>query len=118
MNPRKKKRIEETLRRELSSIILYELKDPRTGPVSVTGVDLSEDYRSAEVRLIVRGEPAQKAASLEGLEHARGYIQSLIGKRLDLRFTPVLKFVEDKELQRIMRVERLIEQARAEDRKS
>jgi ribosome-binding factor A len=50
------------------------------------------------------------------LEHARGYVQGLIGKRLDLRYTPVLTFMEDKEVLQAMRVEKLIDQARREDR--
>ncbi|MHC4591889.1 MAG: ribosome-binding factor A, partial [Planctomycetota bacterium] len=57
MNPRKKRQIEETLRRELSSIILYQMKDPRVGFVTVTRVELSEDQRSAKVLLTVRGTP-------------------------------------------------------------
>lgn len=118
MNPRKKKRIEESLRRELSSIILYELRDPRTGFVTVTGVELSDDSRSAKVLVTVRGEQEDKELTLQGLDHARGYVQSLIGTRLRLRYTPVLRFAEDKELQRILRVEKLIDQAREDDRKA
>lgn len=117
MNPRKKKRIEESLRRELSNIILYELKDPRTGFVTVTGVDLSDDYRSAKVLVTVRGARQDTKLTLQGLAHASGYIQLLIAKRLQLRYTPRLRFAEDKELQRVMRVERLIDQARSEDQK-
>jgi ribosome-binding factor A len=113
---RKKEKLEELLRRELSNIILYELKDPRPGFVTVIGVDLSEDGRSAKVRLTVRGKPQETDLTLRSLDHARGYIQSLIGRRLQLRFTPVLNFVEDKDTLRALRVEKLIDQARREDR--
>jgi ribosome-binding factor A len=118
VNPRKKKRIEESLRRELSSIILYELHDPRTGFVTITGVELSEDSRSAKVLVMVRGAREDTEMTLRSLDHARGYVQSLIGTRLRLRYTPVLRFAEDKELQRVLRVERLIDQARKDDRKA
>ncbi|KPK58259.1 MAG: hypothetical protein AMK73_09390 [Planctomycetes bacterium SM23_32] len=116
MNPRKKRRIEELLRRELSNIILYEMKDPRAGFITLTRVELSEDQRSAKVRLTVRGAEEEVQQTLRTLKRARGYIQSLIGKRLDLRFTPVLEFLEDKEVRQAMRLEELIDRARREDR--
>lgn len=116
MNPRKKRKIEELLKRELSSIVLYELKDPRTGFVTLTRVKLSEDQRSAEVMLTVRGDEAETEKSLRVLNRARGYVQALIAKRLSLRYTPVLTFLEDEEVEEARRLERLIDQARKEDR--
>jgi ribosome-binding factor A len=116
MNARKKKRIEELLRRELSGVILYEMKDPRAGFVTLTRVELSEDQRSAKVHLTVRGSEKEVQQSLRTLHRARGYIQGLIGKRLSLRFTPVLTFEEDREVRETLRLERLIDQARREDR--
>jgi ribosome-binding factor A len=116
MNPRKKKRIEELLRRELSTIILYELKDPRPGFITLTRVELSEDQRSAKVRLTVRGPEDEVKETLRVLEHARGYVQALIGKRLKLRYTPVLQFLEDAEVLQAMRLEKLIDEARRQDR--
>ena len=116
MNPRKKKKIEEMLRRELSNIVLYELKDPRTGFVTLTRVELSEDQRSAKVWLTVRGGEKETKGTLAGLRHARGYIQSLIARRLPLRYTPVLSFSEDKDIRQTMRIEKLIDRTRQEDR--
>ncbi len=116
MNPRKKRKIEELLRRELSAIILYELKDPRTGFVTLTRVKLSKDQRSAEALLTVRGGEEETEQTLRALRHARGYIQQLIGKRLPLRYTPVLSFEEDTEVREALRLDNLIEQARREDR--
>jgi len=116
VNPRKKRRTEELLRRELSRIILYELKDPRTGFVTLTGVELSEDQRSARVSLTVRGGEDQTRLTLLALSRARGYIQALLARRVPLRYTPVLSFREDKEVRNAMRLERLIEEARRQDR--
>jgi ribosome-binding factor A len=116
MNPRKKRRIEELLRRELSSIILYEMKDPRAGFVTLTRVELSEDQRSATVLLTVHGSAEKLEQTLSTLTRARGYMQSLIAKRLALRYTPVLAFKEDKEVRQAVRLEKLIDQARREDR--
>jgi len=118
VNPRKKKRIEELLRRELSTIILYELKDPRAGFVTVTGVQLGDDSRSAKVRVMARGPDDRVEIALAALAHARGFMQSLIGKRLDLRYTPLLQFERDKETERLIQVDKLIDQARREDQKA
>ena len=115
MNPRKKRRIEELLRREISNIVLYELKDPRVGPVALTRVELSQDQRSARVYMIVRGEEDAVEESLQVLDGARGYVQALIGRRLALRYTPVLHFEKDKDVLTAMRAEQLIEEARRQD---
>jgi ribosome-binding factor A len=116
MNPRKKRRIEQLLRRELSNIVLYELKDPRTGFVTLTRVELAEDQRSAKVHLTVRGPAEQTERTLAALHHARGYMQGLIADRLKLRWTPVLTFGEDKDIREAMRIEKLIDQTLEEDR--
>jgi len=115
MNPRKKRRIEELLRREISSIILYEMSDPRVGAVALTRVELGEDQRSARVYLIVRGAEGAAEESLRVLGGARGYVQALIGRRLSLRYTPVLQFELDKDVLAAMRTEQLIEEARRQD---
>ncbi|MHC4592282.1 MAG: 30S ribosome-binding factor RbfA, partial [Planctomycetota bacterium] len=94
---------------------LYQMKDPRVGFVTVTRVELSEDQRSAKVLLTVRGTPEEAQKTLRALKGARGYMQALIGKRLTLRYTPVLNFKEDKEVLGAMRIEKLIDEARKDD---
>jgi ribosome-binding factor A len=91
------------------------MKDPRVGFVTVTRVELSEDQRSAKVLLTVRGTPEEAQKTLRALKGARGYMQALIGKRLTLRYTPVLNFKEDKEVLGAMRIEKLIDEARKDD---
>ena len=115
MNPRKKKRAEELLRRELSNIILYEMRDPRTGFVTLTQVELAEDQRSAKVKLTVRGSQEEVDQTLRALHHARGYMQSLIADRIKLRWTPVLSFALDKDVLEAMRIDRLIDKTMRED---
>ncbi|NLW51063.1 MAG: 30S ribosome-binding factor RbfA [Candidatus Brocadiaceae bacterium] len=115
MNPRKKRRIEELLRREISSIVLYEMNDPRVGPVALTRVDLAEDQRSARVFVIVRGTDEAAEESLRVLSGAHGFVQALIARRLDLRYTPVLRFEMDRDVLQAMRTEQLIKEARRQD---
>ncbi len=116
MNVRKKRKIEELLRREMSTIILYELKDQRPGFITLTRVELSEDQRAAKVLLTVRGTEEEVKETMQALHRARGYVQALIGKRLKLRYTPVLEFAEDAEVLQAMRLEKLIDETRREDR--
>ncbi len=115
MNPRKKRRIEELLRRELSSTILYQMNDPRTGFISVTGVELSEDQRSATVRITVRGKERDIQETIHVLTRARGFLQKRIAERLDLRYTPVLTFEEDEDILKARHLEQLIDEARKDD---
>ena len=116
MNPRKQKRIEEMLRREISNIILYELKDPGACFPTLTGVELSGDQRTAKVKVVAHGSDEERDRTLRTLKRARGYIQGLIGGRLDLRYTPVLQFEVDAVLQKALRVEKHIDEARRQDR--
>ena len=115
MNPRKKLKIEELLRRELSSLIIHQLKDPRAGLISVTGVQLSDDQRSAKVRVTVHGEAADIEETLRVLTKAHGFLQCRIAENVDLRFTPVLTFVEDEDVMKARRIGTLIDQARKDD---
>ena len=118
MATRKQQEIAELLRRQVSNIALYELRDPRVGFVTVTRLELAGDFRSAKVYVMIRGSRADVSKSLGALKHARGRIQGLIGDRLKLRYTPLLEFVEDKELGQALRVDRLIDEVRRQDEES
>lgn len=98
----------------ISTIIQRELHDPRIGFVTVMKVEPTEDFKEAKVHVSVFGAPGDKSKTLHALEAARGYIQSRVGKNLRLRHTPALEFVLDTELEKLGRVERLIEAARSE----
>lgn len=102
--------MEEALRRELSSIILYELKDPRIKFITLTRVELSADMRTAKVHISILGDEALKEKTLRALGHARGHIQSVAGKRLGIKHTPVLTFCLDETAERGLHVSRLIEE--------
>jgi ribosome-binding factor A len=115
MVSRKKLEIAQLLRREISTIILCELRDPRIGFVTVTRVELAGDERSAKVFVLARGNEEQVTRSMRALQHAGGRVQALVAERLKLRFTPVLRFVEDKEVREALRVDRLIDSVKAQD---
>ncbi|MFW6044674.1 MAG: 30S ribosome-binding factor RbfA [Planctomycetota bacterium] len=114
MVTRKQKEIEELLRREISSIILRDLEDPRIGFVTVTRVHVGGDYRTAKVYLMIRGDEQEKETTLDVLTNARGRIQGLVANRIEMRNTPVLTFMLDEEMLEALRVDRLIDEVMKE----
>jgi ribosome-binding factor A len=103
------RRVDEALRAVLSDAITRDLKDPRIGFVTVTGVKTSPDLRHARVYVSVMGEEAERAATLQGLESAHGYLQGRIASQLSLRHTPALSFQYDESIDRGMRISELLE---------
>lgn len=93
------------VREEIMEIIRRDLKDPRIGFVSITGVKMSPDLRSARVRVSVLGDEGQARASLKGLESAKGLIRHELGRRLsNLKFSPELIFEADSSIEYSVRI--------------
>ncbi|WP_068786007.1 30S ribosome-binding factor RbfA [Paenibacillus phocaensis] len=101
-------RVGEQIKKELSVLIQSELKDPRIGFVTVTGVDVTSDLSQAKVYLSVFGDEEKKAESLKGLEKATGFLRTEIGKRVRLRHTPELIFKIDESIAYGSRIEKLL----------
>ena len=93
---------------------LGELKDPRIGMVTVTGVVVSPDLAEARVYVSVLGGNRKRAATLAGLESARGVLQGKINRELSLRRTPTLTFAYDESVERGVRMTKLIDELAAE----
>jgi ribosome-binding factor A len=88
---------------------LGELKDPRIGMVTVTGVVVSPDLGEARIFVSVLGSAKKRAASLAGLESARGILQAKINRELRLRRTPTLTFSYDESVERGVHMTKLID---------
>lgn len=95
MSSRRVAKVAEALREVVSTTILFGLKDPRVKNVTVLRTDVAPDLKSAKVYVSVMGDERTQSLSMHGLRSARGFIQSKIAERLDLRYTPVLTFVLD-----------------------
>ncbi len=112
MAHRRNARVADLVKQEVSQIIQHEMKDPRIGFVTVTSVEVSIDLRHARIYFSVLGSEADQKASLEGLERAKGYIRTQLGRRITLRHVPELLFRYDESFdyaQRISDVMRSIE---------
>jgi ribosome-binding factor A len=103
------RRVDEAVRAVLSDAITTGLSDPRIGFVTVTGVKTSPDLRHARVYVSVLGEDSERAATLEGLESAHGYLQGRIASELSLKHTPALSFQYDESIDRGMRITELLD---------
>lgn len=95
MSSRRIAKVAEALREIVSTVVLFELKDPRVKNVTVLRADVAPDLRSARIYVSVMGDEKTQSLTLHGLQSARGFIQSKIADRLELRYTPILQFVTD-----------------------
>jgi ribosome-binding factor A len=106
-------RVEEAIKKEVSTIIHDELKDPRVGFVTITQVKLSKDLRNAEIFYSVLGkEDAHKKTKL-ALDSALGYIRSLVAQRINMRFATELMFKEDRSSEYSVRIEEILNEIKA-----
>src|SRR6266545_2022015 len=103
------RRVNEAVRQVLSEA-LVELKDPRIGFVTVTGVQTSTDLREARVFVSVLGSQAKRDRTLEGLEAAHGVLQARLGRELRMKRTPQLAFEYDPSVEEGVRMSRLIDE--------
>jgi ribosome-binding factor A len=101
-------RVAEAIKREVSEMIVHEVKDPRIHFATVMDVELTDDLRFGKIFVSVMGTEEEKAETLAGLEHAAGFVRSEIGRRIRLRFTPEIRFYLDRTLDHAFRIEELL----------
>jgi len=103
-------RVRKALMREISDILLREVKDPHiSGIVSITDVEVSHDNSYAKVFYSVMADEDKKAKTVEALQKNTPKIRYEIGKRIRLRHTPELHFILDESLERGARITELID---------
>jgi ribosome-binding factor A len=112
-------RVADYLQRELASLIQHEIRDPRVGMVSVTGVDVSRDLRHARVYYTMLGSNSTEDASesTEVLNKAAGFLRTQLAKDSSMRSVPQLRFYFDSSVGRGRDLEDLIQRATSADRK-
>jgi ribosome-binding factor A len=110
MNSRRLLKAAEAIREVVGMARLVEIKDPRVCDVTVTYVEVSPDMRQARVHVSVMGDEKKQTLCLRGLESASGFLQSKVGKRIDTRYTPRLKFVLDQGVKHSLEVSRILQE--------
>jgi ribosome-binding factor A len=108
------RRVNEAIKEIIGTALSQDLKDPRIGFVTLTGVDTATDFSHAKVFVSVYGKQIEKDATLEGLRAARPFLQRLISDELKLRRTPMLHFVYDVTIDRGMQIQAMLKSAGAD----
>lgn len=109
---RRVSRVGALIQEEVSQMVLHELKDERVGAgmVSITLVDVSGDLQHAKIYVSIYGTDEARAETMAGLKSATGFVRRELGKRLRLRRTPEIAFIEDRGIERGDRILTLLTQ--------
>lgn len=118
-NSTKNRIVSQEVRRELSRLILEEVKDPRIAQLTtVTDVYVAPDLKTAKVYVSVYGDDAVKKETFAGLRNAAPFLRSMLAKNLNMRHTPQLFFTADDSLEYGMRMDALIASVSAQNNDS
>ena len=101
---RRTERICSTIRRTIAEAVLSKVADPRIDPArtSITNVEIAEDLLVAKVYISVLGDEAAQRRTIEAMRHAAGYFQELVGRQVQLRYTPALEFHADTQFKKTL----------------
>lgn len=110
------RRVGEQIQRELAELIQRELSDPRLGMVTVSAVEVSRDLAVAKVYFTVLNPGHDVKQTLDGLNHAIGFLRRELGRRMKLRVVPELRFQYDSSIEEGSRLSALIDKAVSGDR--
>lgn len=107
-------RVAQEMQKDIAIILQREIKDPRIGMATVSGIEISRDLAYAKVYvtflnvLAENHDPDQESNSIKALQDAAGYIRTLLSKAMRLRVVPELRFVYDTSLVEGMRMSNLV----------
>jgi ribosome-binding factor A len=101
-------RAAELIRETVAEFLTEQVRDPRIGFVTVTGVEVSPDLAHARIRVSVMGTDEERAQSLEGLESAARFLRAQLSRELRLRVSPELRFELDRGLAHAQRIDQVL----------
>jgi len=108
-------RLNEQLRREISELLQRQVRDPRIGHVTITGVDVARDLGSARVYVRILGTPEERDSTLEGLAAAAPFLRTALGRVLHVRRVPELRFQPDRSYEHAQRIEQVLHEVLPHD---
>jgi ribosome-binding factor A len=116
MKKNRQERLADLLIREISDILLKEVKDPRVGFITLTKVNLSRDLKHAKVYFSMMEESqAKKEETVTALGKAAGFIRYRLYKTLRLKYSPEIEFTLDDSLQKADRIEKALKDITTQD---
>jgi ribosome-binding factor A len=101
-------RIADLLRAELADLLLRELRDPRVRLATISRIEVAADLGHALVHVSALGDESQRAAAMNGLESASGFLRRELAHRLSLRQIPALRFVLDRGAEHSLRISEIL----------
>lgn len=108
-------RIADQIQRDLADLIRNELKDKRVGMITLTGVEVSQDYGHAKVYYTTLGSAEENFLTEKALQHAAVFLRSQLSQRLRLRVVPLLHFIYDRSIEHGIHLSQLIDKAVEQD---
>ncbi len=108
MSTRRLLKAAEAVRGVVSMAILTQVRDPRVQDVTVTGVEMAPDMRSAKVVVSIMGSPAKQELAMRGLSNSAGFLQAKIAERIDTRYIPKLRFEIDEGVKHSLEIARVL----------
>jgi len=108
-------RLGELIRETIAEFLTTNVRDPRIGFVTVTGVAVTADLSHATISVSVMAPDEEKARSLEGLTSAARYLRTELSRQLRLRTSPELHFRLDRGIEHAQRIDRVLKDLKAED---
>lgn len=107
----KNTRMNAEVRKEIQSVVMNGLKDPRVSPLtSITDAKVTPDLKYCTVYVSVLGGEQELEETLEGLRRASGYLRSELARTVNLRITPELRFVPDRSLEYGAHIDSILEE--------
>ena len=107
---KRSEKVAEAVHELISELLVKGLKDPRIGFVTITGVKVTDDMHLATVYFTVIGNDAEKKATEQGLNSARGFIRKEMGKSLRMRYVPDIVFKYDASVEYGSRIESILKE--------
>ncbi len=102
-------RVSDVLHREICRLLFKEVKDPRLGFITVTGVEVSRDLKLAKVFYTLLGSPDQAQESSRALQRITPFIKKQLGKVLHMRSIPDISFRYDHSLEYGTKIDRILD---------
>lgn len=111
-------RLAEAIKKEIADLIRTEIKDPRLGFVTITGVEVTRDLSYAKIFVSVMGSDDQRKETMAVLQKAAGYMRSEVGRRIKVRHVPELMFKLDTSLDHGTRIMELLQEVNKREENS
>ena len=112
---RRPEQVAENLRQVVADALTREIRDPRVGFVTLTGVTVTQDLSHAKIRVSVPGDEDAKQKALEGLRSAAGFLRTRVAKALTTRTVPELHFELDRGLEHAARINEVLASLKQEE---